>query len=53
MCTRLLFQEPGYEASDKHARLECDLYLEVSSRNYLVAGDERVHLQCEIVFGGE
>ena len=26
-------------------------YLEVSSRDYLVASDECVHLQCDIVFG--
>ena len=43
-------------ASDKHVRLQCDSYLEVSSRDYvipyLVACNERVHLQCEIIFFG-
>ena len=30
-----------------------DLYLEVKSRDYLVASDERIRLQYEIMFGGE
>ena len=27
--------------------------LEVNSKDYLVASDERIRLQCEIIFGGE
>ena len=45
---------PGQNAfitSNKHVRLQCDSYLEVSSQNYLVASDEHVCLQCEIIFG--
>ena len=42
----------AFVAIDKHVRLQCDLYFEVSSRHYLVASDERVRLQCEIIFGG-
>ena len=36
----------------KHVRLQCDLYLEVSSRGYFVIKDECVRIQCEIIFGG-
>ena len=39
--------------SYKHVCLQCDSYLEVSNKDYLVASDERVRLQCEIIFGGE
>ena len=38
-------------ASDKHD-LQCDLCLEVSSRDYLITSNEHVRLQCEIIFGG-
>ena len=44
--------ENAFVASDKHVRLQCDSYLEESSRDNLVISDERVHLQCEIIFGG-
>ena len=40
-------------ASDKHVRLQCDSNLEVSSTRYFVVCNERVCLQCEIMFGGE
>ena len=43
----------AFVASNKHVRRQFDSYLEVSSRAYLVASDERVRLQCEIMFGGE
>ena len=44
----------AFVASNKHVRLQCDLYLEVSSKNYmyLVASNEHVCLQCEIISGG-
>ena len=44
----------AFDACDKHARLQSDLYMEVSSSEYHVASDnhERVRLQCEITFGG-
>ena len=29
------------------------MYLDVSSKDYLVTSDECVRLQCEIIFGGE
>ena len=41
----------AFVASNKPVRRECDSYLEVSSRD--VASDERVRLQCELMFGGE
>ena len=41
-----------FVASDKHVHLQCDSYLEVSSRDYLVASNERIRLQCEIIFRG-
>ena len=37
----------AFVALDKRIHLQCDLYLEVSSREYLVTSDERVRLQCE------
>ena len=43
----------AFVTSDKHVRLQCDLYVEVSSKDYLVVSDKRVHLQCEIMLGGE
>ena len=43
----------AYVTSNKHVRLQCDSYLEVSSRDYLVADNERIHVQCEIIFGCE
>ena len=42
-----------FVACDKHVRLQCDLYLEVSSRHYLIANDQCVSLECEIIFGGD
>ena len=38
-----------FVTSDKHVCLQWDSYLEVSSRDYLVASDEHIHLRCEIV----
>ena len=36
--------------------MQCDSYLELSSRDkfvaYIVASDERIRLQCEVIFGG-
>ena len=34
----------AFVASDKYVCLQCDLYLEVTSKDYLVASDERVRL---------
>ena len=34
----------------KHVQLQCDSYLEVSSRDFLIASDEHAHMQCEIIF---
>ena len=42
-----------FATSDEHVHPQCDSYLEVSSRDYLVASDERDRLQCEIMFRGE
>ena len=42
----------AFVASSKFVR-RSDSYLEVSSRDRLVASDERVRLQCELMFGGE
>ena len=42
----------AFIASNKHVCLQCDSCLEVSSRDYLIASDERVRLQCEIIFRG-
>ena len=41
----------SFVASDKHVRLHCDSYLKESSKDYLVASNERVRLQCKIIFG--
>ena len=43
----------SFVASDKHVHLQCDSYLEVCSKNYLVTSNECICLQCEIIFGGE
>ena len=43
----------AFVVSNKSVRRQCELYFEVSSREYLVASDERVGLQCELMFGGE
>ena len=43
----------AFISSDEQVHLQGDLYLDVSSRDYYVASDERVCLQCEIIFGGE
>ena len=43
----------AFIASNKPVRLQCDPYFEMSSRKYLVASDERVRLQCELMFVGE
>ena len=39
-----------FVASDKLVCLQCGSYLEVSSRDCLLVRDERVWLQCEIIF---
>ena len=42
-----------FVTSNKPVRQQCDSYLQVSSKDHLGASDERVYLQCEIMFGGE
>ena len=41
-----------FVTSDKHVRLQCDSYFEVSGKDYLIASNERICLQREIIFGG-
>ena len=42
-----------FVASNKPVRQQCDPYFDVSSTEYLIASDECVCVQFELMFGGE
>ena len=45
--------QSAFVASNKPVHQQCDSYLEVTSRYYLIASDERIRLQCEVMFRGK
>ena len=53
MCSSPVQNVLGANDQHVHDRLQWDSYLEMTVKDYLVASDEYVRLQCEIIFGGE